>query len=481
MTEPFASNPRDPAAYADRNRDRFVEELKAFVRHPSVSAEPRRKANVAHCAQWLSAHLRDIGMPRVRVFPTPGHPIVYADCLRRPGAPTLLIYGHYDVQPPDPLSEWRVSPFAPAVVGERLFGRGASDDKGQLFAHVKALEAHLRTTGLPLNVKCLFEGEEEVGSPHLRGFVERNADALVADAAVVSDMKILGPDQPSIAISLRGSLVLELTVLGPRTDLHSGNFGGFVHNPLQVLCEMIARLHDRHGRIAVPGIYDSVKSFDAAERLRMRRTGPSDRQLLADAGIVAPWGEQGFSLYERYTIRPALTINGITGGYQGPGAKAVIPARGSAKIGIRLPPGQEPDDVERLFRRYILRISPPSARVRIRRLMAGPPSEVDVAHPAVRAAAAAYVRGFGARPVLTRLGGSIPIVETFNRILRVPTVLMGFALPDAAVHAPNENLHLPTFHKAIATCIAFLAEFAAIERRRPRSRNGGFSPSRSRA
>jgi acetylornithine deacetylase/succinyl-diaminopimelate desuccinylase-like protein len=337
-----------------------------------------------------------------------------------------------------------------------------------MFVHVKALESFLRTSKLPVNVKCLFEGEEEVGSANFDAFVQRNARALAADVAVVSDMRILAPDRPAITFSVRGELGLELKVFGQRSDLHSGNFGGAVHNPLQALCEIIARLHDASGRVSIPGFYDDVRPVDDEERARMRRTGPDDRQMIADAGARRPWGERGHTLYERTTVRPALTINGLTGGYQGPGAKAVIPAKASAKISFRLVPSQHPDEVERLFRDHLSRITPPTVRVQIRRTLASRPSVVDRRHPAMRAASAAYSRGFGAAPVFVRLGGSIPIVQTFHEQLKIPTVLMGFALPDDAIHGPNEKFHLPNFHNGITTSIEFLSQFArTVGARRP--------------
>lgn len=468
----MSANAPEVHRFARANRNRFVRELKDFVRIPSVSADPTRAADVKRCAEWLARHLREIGLQRVRVFQTPRHPIVYAEWRDTPpGSPTLLIYGHYDVQPADPLNEWRRPPFEPAVVGDDLFGRGACDDKGQMFVHVKAIEAYLKTAGrLPVNVKCLFEGEEEIGSTHLDAFVARNANPLSADAAVVSDMKILAPDRPAITFAVRGELGLELTVTGQGGDLHSGNFGGALHNPLQALCEIIASFHDAAGRIAIPGMHDAVRRVSDAERERTRRDGPTDAQFLKDAGAArGGWGERGYSLYERTTIRPALTINGVTGGYQGPGAKAVLPARASAKVSFRLVPRQDPDEIERLFRAHVGRVTPPTVRVTVRRTLASRPSVVDRRHPAMRAAAEAYRRGFGRSPAFLRLGGSIPIVETFSRLLKIPTVLMGFALADDAIHGPNEKFHLPNFFNGITTSVEFLSLFA----REPRGQRGG--------
>jgi acetylornithine deacetylase/succinyl-diaminopimelate desuccinylase-like protein len=449
-------------AYAQRHRPRFLAELKELVRFPTVSSQPVHADDSKKCAAWLANHLRRIGLDSVRVIPTPGHPIVHAAWHKAPGRPTVLIYGHYDVQPPDPLKEWHTPPFQPTVRGEDLYGRGACDDKGQLFTHIKALESYLMGgAGLPVNVKCLFEGEEEIGSPNFARFVEQNKEALGAQAAVMSDTHMLAPDRPAIVYAERGTLGLELEVRGPAQDLHSGNFGGAVHNPLQALCEMLAKLHDAEGRVTVPGFYDNVRAWDEREREYMARTGPPDAKILADARVEKGWGERGYSLYERTTIRPALTLNGITGGYQGPGVKGVIPARALAKLSFRLVPDQDPRDMERLFRGYIARISPPTVASRIRVISSAKPALIDRDHPAVRAAAFAYRKGFGSPPVYLRSGGTLPVVDTFWKTLGIPTVLMGFALPDARIHAPNERFHLPNFYNGITTCIWFLAAAGA--------------------
>jgi acetylornithine deacetylase/succinyl-diaminopimelate desuccinylase-like protein len=425
-----------PVAYLRAHRDRFVAELAEFVRFASVSAQPDRARDVRACASW-------------------------AQWQHAPGRPTLLVYGHYDVQPPDPLAEWTSPPFDPAIRGEHLYGRGAADDKGQLFIHLKAIESHLRTRGsLPVNVTCLFEGEEEIGSPHVLPFIEQQAPALVADAAVVSDTRMLGPRRPALTESLRGALSVELAVRGQAKDLHSGNYGGAVHNPLHALCEILARLHDPQGRVAIPGFYDRVGELNAEERRYMADVGPSDREILTDAGAVDGWGEDGYTLYERTTIRPALTINGVTGGYQGPGSKAVIPARASAKLNFRLVAHQDPEEIDGMFRRFVARIAPRTVRVTVRTEMRAHPVSIDREHPAMRAAAIAYRAGFDRLPVFLRTGGTIPVIHLLQQRLGVPTVMMGFALPDSALHAPNEKLHLPTFVRGIRTSIAFLTELA---------------------
>jgi acetylornithine deacetylase/succinyl-diaminopimelate desuccinylase-like protein len=348
------------------------------------------------------------------------------------------------------------------VKENNLIGRGSSDDKGQMFTHLKALESFLATTGrLPVNVKCLFEGEEEIGSPHFTAFIERNRDALKADVAVVSDTSMLGPDRPSIIYSTRGQLGLELEVRGPGHDLHSGSFGGAVHDPLQALCEMLAQLHDRDRRIAIPGFYDRVRRWDQHERDFMRREGPQDKGILRNAEAESGWGERGYTLYERLSIRPCLTINGLSGGYQGTGGKGVIPARAVAKLSFRLVPDQEPREIDRLFRRHIATLTPPTVKSTVRTHMSAKSAYANRRHPAMRAAAEAYRRAFKRLPAFQRSGGSLPVVSIFQQILGIPTILMGFGLPDDRTHAPNEKFHLPNFYRGIETSIWFLSIIGA--------------------
>jgi acetylornithine deacetylase/succinyl-diaminopimelate desuccinylase-like protein len=451
-------------AYARRHRPRFVAELKEFVRFPSVSNQPQHARDVRRCASWLAADLRRIGLEQVRIVSTGRHPIVYAAWQHARGRPTILVYGHYDVQPPEPLSEWRTPPFQPVVRDNNLYGRGACDDKGQLFTHVKSLESYLKTEQtLPVNVKCIFEGEEELGgSPGLETFVKRNQSALHADAALMSDTRMLGPGRPSLGYAQRGNIRFELEVCGPRHDLHSGNFGGAVHNPLQALCEIIAGLQDSDGQVIIPGFYDKVREWSAEEREYMQRTGPKDADILRDAGVPKEWGETGYSLYERITIRPALTLNGIAGGYQGTGIKTVIPARALAKISIRIVPDQNPGEIEQLFRQHIAQVAPSTVNIRMRTLAVSNPALVNRNHPALRAASFAYQKGFGSKPVFLRSGGSVPAASVFQKMLGIPTVLMGFALPDDQVHAPNEKFHLPNFFRGIETSIWYLAAAAKL-------------------
>jgi acetylornithine deacetylase/succinyl-diaminopimelate desuccinylase-like protein len=446
-------------AYARKHRDRFVAELKQFVRFPSVSNQPRHWKDLRKCAYWLATHLRHIGLEGVRVIPTRRHPIVYASWKHASETPTLIIYGHYDVQPAEPLGAWKTQPFDPVVIGNDLYGRGACDDKGQLFTHLKALESFLKTSGkLPVNVKCIFEGEEEMGgSPGLERFVIRNRPALRSDAVVISDTRMLGPGKPALGYSQRGNLRFEIEVTAPHHDLHSGNFGGVVQNPVQALCEILTDLHDAEGRVTIPGFYHNVRGWSAKEREYMAGVGPTDADILRQAGVSKEWGETGYSLYERITIRPALTFNGITGGYQGPGIKTIIPGRASAKISIRIVPDQDPREIERLLREHMARLAPSNLTVNVRTLALSYPALVNRNHPAMRAASFAYQKGFRAPPVFLRSGGSVPAASIFQRHLGIPTVLMGFALPDDRVHAPNEKFHLPNFYHGIETSIWYMA------------------------
>lgn len=458
-------------AYARAQRPGFVSELKDFLRFPSVSSDPRHRGDVVACAQWLAQHLKQIGLECVKVIPTRGNPLVYASWEHDKRGPTVLIYGHYDVVSARPMAAWETLPFAPTLKGLDLYARGACDDKGQLFCHLKAIESYLSTHGsLPLNVKCIFEGEEEIGSGNLLDFIEGHKGALQADAAVISDTKLLGPGQPAITYSERGGLRAELEVRGPEHELHSGTFGGAVLNPIQALCQIIERLHDDCGRVAIPGFYDDVHDWDTVERAYMSRVGPSDEKILRDAHVERGWGERGFSAYERTTIRPALTLNGISGGHAGPGAKGVIPDVAVAKLSFRLVPNQDPHRVGELFRAYITRITPREVRSSVRLSSLVPPVVIDRQLPAMRAAALAYEKGFDRAPVFLRSGGSIPVAGAFQEALGVPVVLMGFGLPDDNIHGPNEKFHLPNFFRGIETSIWFLAIAASTLGRRATNR-----------
>lgn len=444
--------------YARRNRQRFLSELKQFVRFPSVSIQPGHDRDTQRCAEWLSRHLRSIGMQHVKLVSTRRHPIVYGKWIQKRKLPTILIYGHYDVQPAEPVEQWSSHPFEPAIRNSRMYGRGASDDKGQLFAHVKALESFLKTSNaLPVNVKCVFEGDEETGNSRgLDEFVDSNRSELRADAVVISDTRMLGPRSPAIGYSQRGNLRLELEVTGPTNDLHSGNFGGIVHNPLQALSEMLAGLHDHNHRVTIAGFYDNVREWSDGERAYMRRTGPKSEAILADANVRQSWGEPGFSAYERITVRPALTLNGIRGGYGGSGIKTIIPSRALAKLSIRLVPDQKPEEIDKLFRAHIAKVTPSTVKAEVRTIASSSPTLVKRNHPALSAAALAYQKAFGAWPVFLRSGGSIPAASIFQTRLGVPIVLMGFALPEDGAHAANESLYLPNFFRGLEASIWYL-------------------------
>lgn len=455
---------QDARSYARTNRRRFVEELKQFVRFPTVSADARRRGALRDCAQWLASHLRQIGLTHVRVLKHRTHPLVYAASRVSAETPTVLIYGHYDVQPAESSREWHSPPFSPVVRDADLYGRGASDDKGQMFAHVKALESYMRTSALPVNVKCVFEGAEEIGSPGLAAFVGNNRRALGTDVAVISDMLMPAPGRPAITYSGRGALGVELEVRGPRHDLHSGNFGGAVPNPLQALAEMVSRMHDSEGRVAIPGFYDRVREWSGRERRYLESSGPSDDRVLRDAEVESDWGDRGFSMYERITIRPALTVNGMSGGYEGTGEKAVIPSRAVAKLSFRLVVDQDPRDIERLFRAYVAEIAPLGVRCQVRTLSSVKPVLVDRGDPFVRAGARACEKAFGAPAVFLRSGGSFPVAAMFQQELGVPVVMMGFGLPDDRIHGPNERFHLPNYFNAIDASIRFLSEAGRVRR-----------------
>jgi acetylornithine deacetylase/succinyl-diaminopimelate desuccinylase-like protein len=450
-------------AHARANRGRTVRTLEELVRIPSISADPARAGDVRRCAGRLAELLCRIGLDRVRVMETARHPLVYGEWCRRPGRPTVLVYGHYDVQPVDPLAAWRFPPFEPTRRDDHLYGRGASDNKGQLCAHLAAIEAWLRGAGgLPVNLRCLLDGEEEIGSPSLPGVLRRGRERLASEVVIISDTRMPGPGRPAVTVGLRGLLNLELEVRGPRGDLHAGTFGGAVHNPLQALSELVAGLHDRDGRVAVPGFYDRVRRWSERDRRALAEAAPGDGAILRQAGVAAGWGERGWTLHERTTLRPALTVNGLGGGYQGPGSKSVIPAAASVKLGVRLVPDQRPLEVERLLRRYLVKATPATVQSTVRAGSRVPPVLFDTAHPAMSAASAACWRGFGARPAFLRSGGTIPAAGMLRRALGAPVVLLGLALPDDGAHAPNERLHLPTLWQGIDTLIWFLLEVARL-------------------
>jgi acetylornithine deacetylase/succinyl-diaminopimelate desuccinylase-like protein len=444
--------------YARSHHNACLLELEEFLRIPSVSTQTRHQADVERAAAWLQDKLRAAGFPVAEIMPTSGHPIVYGEWMDAGRhAPLVLIYGHYDVQPPDPLDLWHTPPFEPTIIGDDIFARGASDDKGQLYAHIKALQAFGETGGAPpVNVKCIFEGEEECGSPNLEPFICQHKDLLAADLAVISDTGMLGPETPSIVYGLRGLTYVEVEVTGPDHDLHSGIYGGAVLNPINALCGMITQLHDQNGRIAIPGFYDNVVEPSEEERAELAAVPFERREWLEEAGVRVDWGEPDYTIPERTSIRPTLDANGIWGGYTEPGAKTVLPSKAFAKISTRLVPNQDPTRILGLIREHLMASAPPAVDVQVRALGAGEPALVDRHSPAMQAASRAYALAFGKEPVMVRRGGSIPVVAAFQRILGIETVLMGFGLPDDRLHSPNEKFHLPNFYRGIETIIHFM-------------------------
>ncbi len=450
-----------PIEYAEANKDRFLEELFEYLRIPSISTDAEHTDEVARCANWLADHLRQIGVEHVEVEPTDGHPIVYAEHIVDPDAPTYLIYGHYDVQPPDPLELWDSPPFEPTLRDGKIFARGATDDKGQLFCHVKAIESHLATHGtLPVNVKMLIEGEEEVGSPNLDPWVHEHKERLDCEAVIISDSSMYGPGQPAIMYALRGLAYFEMKVTGPSHDLHSGLYGGAVANPINALSKIIAAFHDEDGRVAIPGFYDEVRDLTDEEREEFASLPFSEEDFLEETGAPATHGERGYSTIERSTARPTLDCNGIWGGFTGQGAKTVLPSHATAKFSCRLVPDQSPETVERQVAEFVEAIAPESVTVELDVHHGGWPVITERDNPAVQAACRAFAKTWDNDPVFIRGGGSIPVVATFDRVLGAPTVLMGLGLNDDRLHSPNEKFNLECFEAGVQTATHLWDELA---------------------
>jgi len=476
--------------YATTNAGRFVDELKALLRIPSVSTDPAHVADVRRAAEFVAAELRRIGMDNVRLIETStaetvltpssgpaqvipareGHPLVYADYLHaapstagKP-APTVLLYAHYDVQPPDPLDEWLSPPFEPTERDGNIYARGAVDDKGQLWMHVKALESLFSASAgkLPVNVRVILEGEEEVGGEGIAAFVREHGNQLAADVALVSDSEMFAPDLPTLCVGLRGMIYTEIEARGARTDLHSGMYGGAAPNPFFALAQIIAQLKDANGRILIPGFYDKVATPTPAE-LSAWKSLPFDEEHYrqTEVGSSELTGEPGYSVLERTWARPTLEVHGMPGGFTGAGAKTVIPARALAKISMRLVPDQTPAEAFALYKSYVESLSPKGIELTVRLIHAGDPVVVSTDNPYVRAATTAMHDVFAKETVFIRSGGSIPIVGDFIRELGIPTILMGFGLPDDNLHAPNEKFHLANFHRGIESIIRFLTNLAA--------------------
>ena len=442
--------------YARENKESFLKAYQEILAIPSISTEQAQNADIHCAAEWMATQLRSLGMQKVQLFPTPtNHPVVYGEWLGAPGAPTVLIYGHYDVQPVDPLDLWKTDPFTPTVIGENIFARGASDMKGQALITLKAAEALVKTGGLPVNVKWLFEGEEEIGSPSLEVFIAGHKELLACDFAVNPDSGMMGMDYPTITYALRGLAYFELRVFGPAHDLHSGMYGGVVHNPANALAELIAGMHDENGRVTLPGFYDKVRPLSKEERQELARLPIDEKHFLEQTGVPALYGEPGFTANERTGARPTLDVNGLLSGFTGEGSKTVIPAWAMAKISTRLVPDQDPEEVHQQLLCYLEENAPADIRWEVK-VMAGSLASIsDRDNVGVRAMAKALETVWGKKPYFTREGGSIPVVGDMQRLLGVESVVCGFSLPDDNIHAPNEKQHLPTWQRGIDAYIHF--------------------------
>jgi acetylornithine deacetylase/succinyl-diaminopimelate desuccinylase-like protein len=446
--------------YARQNHSRFLDELKALLRIPSISTLPEHAGDCRAVAERLAAELKRIGMENVRLIETDGHPLVYADWLHAAGKPTMLAYGHYDVQPPDPLDEWLSPPFEPTERDGNIYARGAVDDKGQMYMHIKALESLLSSTSsLPLNVRVLLEGEEEVGGEGIANYVASKPADLKADFALISDTELFAPGLPTLCVGLRGMIYTELEVQGSRTDLHSGMYGGVAPNAFVSLAQIIARLKDESGHILIPGFYDDIIP-PSDEELATWRTLPFDEEhyRVSEVGSKQLIGEAGFSVLERTWARPTLDVHGMAGGFTGAGAKTVIPAKALAKVSMRLVPGMTPTKAFALYKAYVETIAPAGVDVTVRLIHSGEPSLIPVDNPYIQAATQALHEVWGKDTVFIRSGGSIPIVGDFARHLSLPSVMMGFGLPDDNLHAPNEKFNLKNFELGIESIIRFMEE-----------------------
>lgn len=449
--------------YQDKNKDRFLGELMTLLRIPSVSARSEHKPDMRTCAEAVRAALLEAGADKATIFATDGHPIVYGEKIIDPAKPTILVYGHYDVQPPDPLELWHSGPFEPVVKDGRLYARGSADDKGQVHMHIKAFETMVHTGTLTCNVKFIIEGEEEVGSPNLGKFVESRAPLLACDVVLISDTSMLSLETPSIDVGLRGLSYIEVTVTGPNRDLHSGVYGGAVGNPVTTLAEMIASLHDAHGRVNIPGFYEDVKELPGAERAELARAPFDEAAYKSDLGVAALWGEEGYSTNERTGIRPTLEVNGMWGGYTGEGAKTVLPSKAYAKISCRLVPDQKSAKITGLLLNHLRKIAPPYVTVEAHEHHGGDPYITPVDSIEYKAASKAMETTFGKTPVPMRGGGSIPITALFEKTLQVKVVLLGFGLDSDNLHSPNEKFDLANYYKGIETIPWFHQYFAEMK------------------
>ncbi len=453
----------DLAEYIESHRDAHLQELCEFLRIPSVSTKSEHKQDIERAAKWVAEKLRGAGMEKVEIVPTPLHPLVYGESIQAPGKPTVLFYGHYDVQPPEPLELWTSPAFEPTVRDGNLYARGTADDKGQVHIHLKALESLRNSAGkLPINVKIVVEGEEEVGSESLWDFVQDNKPRLKADALVVSDTAMLARGVPSITYGLRGLNYYQIEIAGPAQDLHSGVFGGAVPNPLTILCELFARLHDKNSRVTVPGFYDDVATLSRAERKALRALPWKEKDFRKTVGAPGLCGEKGYSIIEQLWCRPTLELNGIWGGYSGEGSKTVIPAKAHAKFSTRLVPDQDPEKISRLVEKHVRKRLPRTVTCKFELLSTGKPWVAAYSHPIFKKAIHALEQGFGKKAVFIREGGSIPFVTQMHDTFKVPCVLMGFGLPDENAHAPDEHIALENYLGGIRSMALFYQGLADL-------------------
>ena len=449
--------------YQEKNKDRFLSELLELLRIPSVSAKTEHKADMIRCAEAVKQRLLEAGADKVDIYPTEGHPIVYGEKIIDPSKPTVLVYGHYDVQPAEPLELWKNEPFDPTIVDGKIFARGSCDDKGQVYMHIKALETLVKTNTLTDNIKFCIEGEEEVGSPNLGKFVTAHKELLKADCVLISDSAMISLDTPSLDIGLRGLSYIEVEVTGPNRDLHSGVYGGAVANPITILAKMIASLHDENNHITIPGFYDDVLISSDEERALMAKAPFDENEYKTDLGVKELWGEKGYSTNERTGIRPTMELNGIWGGYTGEGAKTVLPSKAFAKISARLVPNQESDKITKLLIDHLLKIAPPYVTVKASLHHGGEPYVTPIESNAYKAAAKAIETTFGKSPIPVRGGGSIPICALFEKELGIKIVLMGFGLDSDNLHSPNEKFDIANFYKGIETIPYFHQYFAEMK------------------
>ncbi|WP_374687291.1 dipeptidase [Promineifilum sp.] len=453
-----------PRAYSRTHADTFRQQLHEFLRIPSISADPAHAGDMQHAAEWLAADMRAAGLDNVAIMPTAGHPVVYGEWLGAgPDKPTVLVYGHYDVVPALMEDGWHTDPFEPVEKDGKIYARGATDDKGQLFIHAKALESYLKANGsAPVNVKLFIEGEEEVSSPNLVPFIKEHLDLLKADVCIISDTSMRSIEEPAILHSLRGMTYMEVEVDGPANDLHSGLWGGAAHNPALALAQIVAKLYNEDNTIAVPGFYDDVVPLTPDERAMIAKTDLSEDDYMASTGVPAVWGDAAFNIRERIAARPTLDINGMWSGWTGPGPKTIVPAKAGMKISSRLVGNQDPHQIFELVKRYIESIAPPTVKAEVRLLTTGKAALFPFDIPEMQAAARAYERGWGATPIFTRGGGSIPVVAEIADLMGIPVVMMGYGLDDDGLHSPNERFSVEMFHRGIETAIVYLEELAKL-------------------